>query len=220
MGFKVRASGSGQIMTDPRKGSKEVLGETAKAYVRRQWIKDMYGREKDIITLAMSKGLHNEEQAITMLSLKIGEMLEKNDKWLENDYITGTADIVTDDCIYDLKCSYDIFSFMEADLSKDYYWQLQCYMALWGRKKAKLVYALTDAPEFVIDAEARSMAYKTGPEADVDSIREAVMKKLTYQDIPEKQKLKIFEVEYDEKAIESLIQRVIDCSDYYDNLTL
>jgi len=60
--FKVRASGAGQIMTDARKGSKEVLGETAKAYVRRQYVKDVYGREKDVLTKAMSKGLQNEEQ--------------------------------------------------------------------------------------------------------------------------------------------------------------
>lgn len=218
--FKVRASGAGQIMTDARKGSKEVLGETAKAYVRRQYVKDVYGREKDVLTKAMSKGLQNEEQGITMLSLKVGEMLVKNEVWKSNEYITGTADIVTDQAIYDLKCSYDIFSFMEAEMTKDYYWQLQCYMDLWGLLSAHLVYVLTDAPQHIIDMEVRSHAYKMGPEADMEAITERITHKLTYTDIADSVKMKIFTTQYDPTAIEQLYQRVRDCREYYETLTL
>lgn len=216
--FKVRASGAGQIMTDSRK--KDSLSETCKSYIRRQFIRDVYGREKDILTKAMSKGLHNEEQGITMLSIKVGEMLVKNQEHRENEYCKGTSDIVTDDCIFDLKCSYDIFTYAEASVTKDYWWQLQCYMDLWGIKKASLVYVLTDAPQHIIDAEVRLATLKAGPEADLESLEKSVIHKLTYPDIAESSKIKIFDIEYDPQAMEQLKERVSECRDFYENLTL
>jgi hypothetical protein len=59
-----------------------------------------------------------------------------------------------------------------------------------------------------------------GPEADLVEIADRINKKLTYPDIADKQKIKIFTTQHDPQAIEQLYQRVNECNDYYQTLTL
>ncbi len=61
--FKIRCSAIGQLMTEARSKS-EPLSETAKEYIRQQWIADTYGRQKDFSSKAIQKGIANEEQGI------------------------------------------------------------------------------------------------------------------------------------------------------------
>lgn len=218
--YKPRASQTGQIMTEP-KSKLEQLSQTTKDAILTQWIKNNFNREKEINSLPIKKGILNEEQAITMLSLYLNEMLMKNNKSLENDYITGTCDIIHDACIYDIKCSYDLWSFAKASISKDYFWQLQSYMWLYGYKKAKLVYVLTDAPDSVLEAEVRSAIWKLDAnEVDIIEVQKQIMHQLTYEDINLENKIKIFDIDFDEEKIEALKNKIEICRDYYNSIKL
>lgn len=216
--FKIRASGAGDIMTNPKTGTG--LSVTCKKYLRKQWVQDHYNRVKEIDTPAMRKGILNEEQGITMLSKRWGEMLRKNYTFKENDHMTGTADVIHDDVVADIKCNTDIFTFASAELDKDYELQLQVYMNLWGLKKAALVYVLTDTPDNLIEAETRSIVWKLQDESEYDDIYKQLKKNLTYPDIPEKDRIKIFEIEFDQSKIDNLVQRVELCREHYNTITL
>lgn len=221
MRFKARASGAGQIMTDPKKGSKEPLSKTAQKYVREQWIADKYNRHRELTSKAITKGIQNEEQAITALALHLGDLITKNQETRANDYIKGTADVIHEGTVYDLKCSYDIWTFSEAEITDAYEWQLRCYMELWNVERASLVYVLTDAPESIIDAEVRSAIWKMDS-ADVDilSVRETIAQGLTYADIEPAAKIKSFTFERDPEKVARLYERVELCREFYDRLTL
>lgn len=117
-----------------KKNTAKTLPKTCKTYIH-TWIKEqIYGRRKEITNKYLEKGNSCEDEAIRML---IGnywdlEPNSKNEKYYENDYLTGTPDLVYPDIVFDTKCSYDCFSFplFEADIDKGYWWQLQAYMEL------------------------------------------------------------------------------------------
>lgn len=218
--FKVHPSGAGDIMTNPRSKS-ELLSVTCKKYIQRQWISDKFNRDKEFTSNAIKKGLANEEQGITMLSVHLNEMLQKNDRIFQNDYLIGTPDVITDEVVYDIKCSYDIFTYVASDgTDSDYEWQLQCYMDLLGLKKASLVYVLTDTPPQIIQAELKSILWKLQDDDDALDIEQGLIKQMTYPDIPKEQRIKIFNFEYDPAKIQSLKERVELCRGYYDSLSL
>lgn len=206
-------------MTDPRSKS-ELLSETCKEYVRRQWIADKYGREEDITSLAIQKGLANEETGITQLSLYLNEMLDKNIRRFENDYLTGTPDIICDDTVYDIKCSYSIWTYAKAELTKDYLWQMLSYMELTGLRKANLVYVLTDTPLSIIQAEVRSICWRLQDDSTAPEIEAELTRQMTYSDIPASDRIKIIPVEFDADKIQSLYERVESCREFYESLSL
>jgi len=218
--FKIRCSSIGKVMTEPRSKT-ELLSETAKTYIREQWIADKFGRFKEYNSKAIQKGLANEEEGITMLSLHLNDFLLKNGETKENEFIKGTCDIIKDGIVYDIKCPYDLFTFSKAEVSKDYWWQLQGYCHLFGLTKACLVYVLTDTPASIIENEVRSIIYKM-PSIDVDAmeIQAMVTKQLTFDDIPSEQRIKLFHFDYDPEAIEKIKDKHKIASEYYNSLTL
>ena len=197
--FKARASAAGSLMVSPRSKT-ETLSKTTQTYLQ-DWAKEhIYGIRKQIKSKYIDKGLTNEDyaidQAIKMLDLPF---VLKNVESFEDDYFTGTPDIVTDTEVLDIKCSWDAFTFpLFADEipTDDYFYQLQVYMHLTGRKSARLVYVLTDTP----------------PELQWGEI-------VSYQHVSEKFKIKTYTVEYQPEIIEQLQQRVLAAREYIEKIT-
>ena len=192
--FKVRASASGKLMTAPRAKS-ESISETTKTYLKEWAISEIYGVEKEIKSKYITKGLTKEDEAID----KAIEWLDldfvlKNEKYFEDDYFCGTPDIITDDEVLDIKCSWDCFTFPLFDTeikNKDYFTQLQVYMHLTGKKRARLVYVLLNTPE--------EMHWE---------------QQLKYDDKPKKLRINAFSVDYEPLVIESLKEKVIESRKY------
>lgn len=207
-------------MTDSKVKS-DPLGKTCLTYLREQFIAEKYGREKDIVTNAIQKGLMNEEIGITMLSVHLGEMITKNQKHYRNEYTTGTPDTEEiNGVVYDIKCSSDIFTFAKAEVTKDYLYQLQVYMSLMGLKKSCLCYVLTDTPEEIIQRELKSILWKV-QEDDVDGkMEENLRKLLTYSDIPDKDRIKLFPIDYDPEMIDKLHAKIELARPIYEQMTL
>lgn len=169
-----RASSVGHLMTEPRsKADKEAgnLSESAKTHLIDIYVSNKYGRNSDVNSKYISKGLMVEEDSITLYSRYKKIYYKKNEERLSNDIICGTPDMYVGKSIklashvIDVKSSWDIYTFMRV-LSKDvndlYYWQLQSYMLLTGARTATLAYCLIDTPLVLIEDEKRKLMWKMG----------------------------------------------------------
>lgn len=190
--FKLRASCGGKLATEPRNKS-EVLSETTKSYLKEWLIEQTYGYKNIVSNKYMERGIAEEDKAID----KAIELLDlpfviKNKDFFEDDYFTGTPDLILDNCVLDIKTSWSCFTFplFEFEIpNKDYFYQLQVYMHLLNVTKAKLVYVL-------LDNEAIDHFYPN------DSPR-----------------IKVFEVDYDQQIIEKLKSKVEYSREFINQLT-
>lgn len=197
--FKARASEAGKLMLLPRSKS-ETLSETTKSYLQ-DWLKEsIYGYRKEIKSKYLDKGTLMEDEAIA----KAIEWLDlpfvlKNEQGFEDEFFTGTPDIVTDTEVLDIKCSWDAYTFplFEDEIpTKDYFYQLQVYMHLTGRKAARLVYVLLNTPE--------QITWETPHD---------------YSALDRKYRIKTFEVSYDPAVIEALKGKVEEARGYIQLLS-
>ncbi len=194
--FKIRCSAIGLIMTEARSKS-EPLSQTCISYLE-QWVKEqLYNTKKQINSKYLTKGNEVEVEAIEYYaeSKNLGFVL-KNQDYFENDFITGTPDLITNGFVYDFKSSWDCFTFplFETKVDKNYEAQLQGYMALTGLKKAKLVYTLQNTPDELQWDEP-----------------------IDYSIYPESLRIKEFEIDFDAEFIERVNNRVIECRNYINN---
>jgi hypothetical protein len=191
--FKIRASATKNIMTNPRSKS-ETLSETCKTYLE-EWAKEsIYGVRKNIKSKYLTKGISVEDEAIEYYSeiAKLGFVL-KNQDGFEDEFFTGTPDLIVGDTVYDFKSSWDCFTFplFDTEPDKGYWMQLQVYMELTGLKKAKLVYTLQNTPD----------------ELEYDE-------PMDYSNVPSHLRIKEFSFDYDPDFILSVKERVLECREY------
>lgn len=136
-------------MTVPRTKS-EVLSETAKSYLKQIAKEDFYGYSTELNNKYLTKGIEMESEAIEMLNSVLFTSYEKNTERINTDILTGEADIVAEDEIIDIKCSWslDTFPALSSDINiKDYEMQLRGYMMLYDKPKATVTYCMMTTPE-------------------------------------------------------------------------
>lgn len=223
--MKIRSSMLYSIMIQPKLKRDQLAGElaqTGKSYIEEMWVQNTTGRKKVISTPAMEKGIKSEAESIQLLSDYFGLVtpFEKNEISLENDYITGTCDILTSDSVIDIKTSFDLFTFPHfmRKIPNSYYWQLQAYMWLYGRESAQLAYCLVNTPESLFE---RLVAKKTAFTADEDlegDWYDDFYNIHHFDDLPLNQRVKIFDVERNESDIARIPEQVEKARKYYDNL--
>jgi len=199
--FKIRASAVGNIMTNSRSKSNP-LSKTTETYLQ-EWMKEqIYGGQKFTGNKYTEKGLQVEDESIDYISEHLGYgFLLKNDMKYENEFMTGTPDVIHDGVVIDMKNSWDHWTFPIFEKSvptKDYYWQLQAYMALCNLDKAKLIYTLMDTPEDLLNAWT-----------DVP---------YSYEELDSKYRIKVFEIERNDEDIQKIYDRVKECRTYLEEL--
>jgi len=203
------------------------LPQTVITLLQKWWIEQKYDRKNEFYSRPTMKGNQNELLAIEELSNFLKEQLHKNEQLFQDEYIIGTPDIKNELTIDDIKNSYTIFTFPFFDTeieNKDYWWQLQGYMHLTGKKKARLIYCLTDASDDLVERETTSRMWIAAKENGitpeelelevVKQIANRTRKQMTFSDIPRSERFKIFEIDYDPQAIEKVIERVKLCRKY------
>lgn len=165
------------------------------------------GRIKNIQSKFFEKGLHCEEDAITLYSLWKQELFRKNKVRKDNGFIQGEMDFEEDaDTSVDAKSSWDIFTFDKNAIKKidrNYEWQGQCYMWLFNKKKHKIVYALLDTPDFLIKSQLKKVEYEL-PESEWEEAKKEVMHLNIYKDLPIERKLRVFEISRDDDKIDQI----------------
>jgi hypothetical protein len=213
--FKIRCSAIGQIMAKPKKKT-DLISKTAAGYCE-QWLKEeIYNRKKSFTSKFTDKGLIMEDHSIDFISNHFGySELTKNEDYFENDFLTGTPDIVLKDCILELKNSWDCFTFPLFDdieqINKAYYYQTQGYMMLTGLNEAKLIYTLMDTPYHLIEKEYK---YSQNNYLEFNEFE----KHYLYNEIKPKHRIKTFEIKKDQEVIDSIIERVKACRNYIEIL--
>lgn len=214
--YKFRASSLPDLMTNSRSKS-EPLSETAKELIRRCWIREVFNREEVVYTPAMVKGTICEKDSIGLLQIKTGEIYYKNDIKYENEFITGTPDIVNGTSVYDIKTPFTIFTYAKVDAKqaeKDYYWQLAGYAWLTGKSKASLVYCLVNTPEKMLEKEI----YKAGAETEEEVNR--IIQLHNFDDIDLNLRIKKYDFEFTPEVYKQIEERVILAREYMNSLSL
>jgi len=192
--FKLRASAAGTLIPN---GKGSLLSVGGKTYLKEWVISQLYGVEKQIKSKYIDKGVFHEDEAISLTVKMLNiEFALKNEANFEDEYFTGTPDMILTDSIIDIKNSWDCFTFpyLETEIpNSDYFYQLQVYMHLTGKRKAQLVYVLLDTPATQWDA---GIIYN----------------------VPDKMRIKTFDVEYDAEVIQLLQRKVIEAREFINTL--
>jgi len=208
-----------EISIKALKLSKE-LPQSAKTYCREWFIEQLYGRRKEIKSKYLTKGIEGEDDAIDLVIDYEGlGYNEKNCEYRENEFLTGTPDLIYDDLIIDVKCSWSCFSFPFFDTevdNQDYFYQLQGYMSLFDKEHAMLSYALVDAPQKLIED---AIYYKGKDQGGItQDIVDTVTADMTYSGIAPKYRVKSFKFERDDSVIKEIQERVKMCRIYIEQL--
>lgn len=139
------------------KGRKNRWSVEAQKYMMNEAIFRKYGIEKDsIYSKYLEKGLLMESDSLRKLSDLDGYFYTKNTERKSNDYVSGECDTLSKHSVIDIKSSWDIFTFnkMKIDgISKLYEYQLRCYMDLYDKPEAEVVFVLNDPTESLLTDE-------------------------------------------------------------------
>jgi hypothetical protein len=185
--MKFRASSLGKLMTSSRtKG--EALSQTAKSYIIQKAKEDFFEYRSELNSKYITKGLAQEQDSINLLNLVRLEDYKKNEERVENEWLSGCCDIITDTSIIDIKTSWSLDTFPATtyelkDLS-DYEWQGRAYMWLYDMPSFELCYVMvTTAPEIMGEYENGALHYvdHIAPEKRITSITFARDKEIEIQ---------------------------------------
>lgn len=196
-----------------------ILSETAKSYCKEWLISEITGKKKDIRSKYLSRGKAMEEKAIERISKHYGLELVKNEEPLENEYFTGTYDTNTPEIVIDAKVPFDCFTFpyFETEPDKNYYGQIQVYQELKGLKKGSLCYCLENGSEEQINKLSWDLSRDLGKdEPDIEDWDIAV-EMLSYDNLPDSLRKKVYEFGYDEAYIKKAEKMVLACRKYIEN---
>jgi hypothetical protein len=174
--MKFRASQLGKLMTSSRtKG--EALSQTAKSYIIQKAKEDFFEYRSELNSKYITKGLAQEQDSINLLNLVRLEDYKKNEERVDNEWLSGCCDIITDTSIIDIKTSWSLDTFPATsyelkDIS-DYEWQGRAYMWLYDMPSFELCYVMVStAPELLGEYENGALHYveHIAPEKRITSI--------------------------------------------------
>ena len=233
----VRPSQMGALFTQGRRKD-ELWGETALGVIQEAVLFHKYGIENaEIINPKIEKGVINEKENIKLAANVLGWFDVTGDEpkiRLVNDYMIGEPDVNTS-ILADIKTSWsaNTFPWFKDPKNKDYYWQLQSYMWLTGKKQAELVYVLSNHPPHIISSEIKRLTYYYTDRPflfpDANSIEElwsmaeqkaeaVVNIEAKVDHIPLNKRVKRFIIERDEEAIKSIKERIQEARKIFDEL--
>ena len=223
-----RCSAVGALLTEPKlKADKDAgkLSATAKTLVESMWLEKTYGYREFINNEYMDKGLSMEQDSMELVqSVLGGQFRVKNREKFSNDFVIGTPDIILSDCIEDIKTSWSLRTFFEAEPTTLYKIQAQCYMDLKGIDNYRLIYALVPNTKEMIINECERLVYKFGRNYDnedyIAQCQQIQFNNDLILNIPKEQRVKIFEFKRDKELLEQLYTKVEKARKYYATLSL
>jgi hypothetical protein len=201
------------------------LSTTCKSYLIECYVSERYGRQKDVYSKYMEKGLGVEEDSITLYSLVKGEFFKKNEERISNAFIHGCPDIREFKHVRDIKSSWDVFTFYNSKLSKvdpAYDWQLTGYTWLDHADSATLVYCLIDTPETLIQKEVNKLMWDMGAATNESEkfleAKEKMEASMRFGDIPKSERVHEKLILRDDNKINQIPDRVKECREWLNEL--
>jgi hypothetical protein len=202
------------------------LGDSCISYLKEVYIWEKYGKEpvggseRSQYTM---KGKLVEEESIMMLSRIDSQTYTKNDLRWANEYLTGEPDIIVYENgqtikIIDIKSSYDFATLLAnigSPLNPLYRYQVQGYMALTGAEIAEVCYCLVNMPQEMINSAKKRLFYALNAATeDSPEYKRQVSKlenNMTFDEVPIKERVVRFPVQYDEELINKVYKRIDQC---------
>ena len=218
--FKPRSSQLFKVMTKP-KNKTDLISKTCQEYLQEYYLEKKYGIKKEIQSRYIDKGNECEELSINLMSIYFNDVFEKNDVFFENDFITGTPDVIKDNIVYDVKTSWSAltFPFFETEPPKQYYYQAQSYLWLSNLSDFKLCYCLINTPEDIIQDEIRRFCWKNNIIDCPSEIESEIRENHIMNKIPLEKRIKLFEIKRNDLVIEDIKKQIEVCRKYI-NLNL
>lgn len=204
-----------------KKPAKPTLSQTTKSYLEKLHKEEVFDKRTEIQSKYLNKGIQVEEKAITLYSEVTNQLFLKNKVRKSDSFKTGEADNAQGK-IRDIKSvwSLDTFPLYEDKITnKDYYWQLQGYMSLWGFSHAELIYCLVDTPELLIEDEKRRTSWKLGYVELPEVLANEIEMNMTFKNIPNELKCKVFKIEHNDDDIRDLHAQIRICRNYLNFLS-
>ncbi len=214
------------------------LSDTAKALVRRTWLKYEKGIYSNIKSKYLDKGIIKEEDSISLRTELDGVLYVKNEERKNNDFFTGECDIIKDfenkRLIIDTKTSWDAETFLASKPTLDYEVQGQIYMELWGADEFELSFCLVDTPDHLMQREKDNAKWKyysnDMSDAEMDDLEtmmqpiyEQIERNMIFSTNPNIQKeecIKTFYFKRDREMYAKLVEKAKLALDYYKTLSL
>lgn len=222
----IRCSSLSALFTEPKSAEDKKngeLSETAKGHLIEVYASEFWGVETEITATAVRKGLLCEDEAITTLSRLDKRLYVKNEERKSNEWITGECDIDNepDDEIVDTKVSLSATSFLSnltKKPEKDHIIQLNGYMWLWGRNRARIAHVLCDMPESLIEGEKyqllRAMDVATEESPDFKKAWAKRLTALKFSHLPIEQRVLCHQLYRDESIIEKIPGKITKAREY------
>lgn len=220
--FKCHCSSIGIIMTNPKSKS-NTLSQTTISHVE-EWMKvALYDRKHNFSNKYTEKGNECEDESISFASNYYGwGEVKKNEETKENEWFIGTCDINRNIIGGDMKNSWSekTFPLFQDEIpNKDYIWQLQGYADLYSFEKLELIYALMDAPEWLIEQEARKQQRILKMDDLEAELYEEVKRNMTYSNLPDFLRIKKYDFDRSFDMINQARCRVDLINDWIENET-
>jgi len=213
-----------------KRDAKPELSDTAKTFIQDTWLLNEKGFYKELDNKYVDKGNFNEDESITMITEIDGIFYKKNDKRITKGNLTGECDIISTingkKVIQDVKSSWDARTFMSADMTKIYEWQLRIYMHLYDADEAWLRYCLTDCPEHIYELEKYKVRQKYNiiddDSVEVKPLFDQLRRNLFFTNdmYTLEEKVKTYKIERDDNIFQKLLDRIPAALEYYNNLKL
>lgn len=210
------------------------LSEGSKSYMSALYADIKYGKwnpVKDIGNKYTTKGKQAEEASITLVSRLDKSIYYKNEFLTENEWLTGTPDIIVGEDIYnaekiiDVKSPWDcetFFANLNKDLIPQYYFQMQGYMAITNAPVAEVNFCLVDIPDYMWESERmrlfNRMEVVTEENPEYKKAEAQLKKNLTFGDMPLEERRMKFIVKRDDEIIDKIYNQVERCRPYLQEI--
>lgn len=123
----------------------------------------VWKRKEPFDSLILQKGLHCEQDGLDLVSRLDDEFYVKNTTLFINHIIQGTPDVhIKSKKIIDIKASWDMKTFDNAELISLYRDQVRGYMWLTDSQEGEVCYCLVNAPVFIVVKERSKLWYLLG----------------------------------------------------------
>jgi hypothetical protein len=245
--FKTKLRNGGKL-TDPQKlkfddyikreNAPFELSDTAKSFVKENWLWLEKGFYKALKTDFTDKGIFNEEEGLSLMSRVHGNFYKKNTTRKYKGNLTGECDVEfkqgTTKIILDVKNCWDAKTFINAKPDKIYDWQGETYMDLYEADEFWLCYTLTDCPDHLLNKqkeklwrqyydESMSPEEASAMEERMTPMFEQIERNLVYSNsklYTEEERIKIFKYQRDGEKFKLLLDRIPSALEYYQTIKL
>lgn len=226
--YEFRCSALSKLMTEPKSKEDKLAGNlaaTTKEYLNSIFIREKYGRFEELSSKYLDKGNLVEQDSMDLFCKFHGVLILKNEESFSNGFIKGTPDMFFEEAVVDLKSSWSMFTFIKAEVTDAYLFQLLGYMWLTGKKEAILAYCLNNTPEHLIQDEIRKLGWKfpfidTSQDPEFLAAEAQIRKNNEFDDINWEGRIKQFKVSYSDTFEETIKLKIVKAREYLNNLKL